>query len=101
MLKDTSFVQTRLARDRAEEQRKEEVAARVREERELRESRKKEREKKRKEEIGRKVSSDSESDNDTMDAREKKSFSIPRYRASSPLSEKTNKHSLSSSPGSR
>ena len=95
VLKDTSFVQTRLARDRAVEQKKEEVAVKLREERELRESRKKEREKKRKEEIGKKASSDSESDNDNMDARGKKGFSIPRSRPSSPLSEKNNKHFLS------
>jgi hypothetical protein len=83
IVKDTSYIQARLARARAEEERKEEMAGR-----------KKEREKERKEVMGKKASSDSESDGDTMDAGEK-GFSINRSRPSSPLSEKNKKHFLS------
>jgi hypothetical protein len=105
IVKDTSYVQIRLARVRAEEQRKEEVAAKVREAREERESRKKEKERMRKEKMEKKVSSDSDSDSDTLDAGEK-GFSIPRSTASSPLSlSEQNKRALVSpaalAPGSK
>jgi hypothetical protein len=94
IVKDTSYVQIRLDRDRAEEQKKEEVAAKIREAREERESRKKEKERIRKERMEKKVNRDSESDSDTSDAGEK-GFSINRSRPSSPLSEKNKKHFLS------
>ena len=55
VLKDTSYVQTRLARARAEEQKKEEVAAKVREAREEKERRKEERERMRKEKMEKKA----------------------------------------------
>ena len=85
-MKDTSYIQTRLARARVEEERKEEIAAKAREERELRESRKKEKEKKRKEIMEKKKakkSTDSEGESDSLEA-EEGGFSIPRSRASSP-----------------
>jgi hypothetical protein len=101
IVKDTSYVQIRLARDRAEEQRKEEVAAKVREAREERESRKKEKEKKRKEMMEEKADSESDSDLDARGRARGRGFSIPRSMASSPstmsLSEK-NKRALVS-PG--
>ena len=85
IVKDTSYIQTRLARARAEEERKEVIAAKVREDREERESRKKEKEKKRKEILEKKAekSTESDSDSDSLEA-EGGGFSIPRSRASSP-----------------
>ena len=80
--KDTSYTQAREARVRAEEQRKEEIAAKVAEERKQREMRKKDKEKKRKEELEKKRAekdslSDSGSD-DQEDSGRGKGFSIPR-----------------------
>ena len=109
IVKDTSYIQARLARARAEEERKEEMAAKVREDRELRESRKKEKEKKRKEIMEKKKAEKStDSESDSLEA-EGGGFSIPRSRASSPsdwsLSEPGSKRPLVSpaapAPGSK
>ena len=82
IVKDTSFIRTRLARTIAAEQKKEEIAAKVKEENALRESRKTEKEKKRKEFMEKK-NSDNGSESDNLEA-EEGGFSIPRSRAPSP-----------------
>ena len=90
--KDASYTQTRLARARAEEQKKEEIAAKVREERE---KRRKEKEKKRKEYVEKKIvekvtDSEIDSDKEEIDPSENlgsDGFSINRSRASSPFQE--------------
>ena len=66
IVKDKKFVEIRLARQRAAELKKEEMAAKVREERIVRESRKKEKEKKGRERV---ESSESETENESEKAR--------------------------------